>query len=85
MRLRESIDIRCGRYRRCAQLGFRAVFLVGDPAYYGRFGFELAAPRGFHYLSSAFDAAFQVRELERGALAGWQGLVEFPPAFGGVE
>ncbi len=69
----------------CARLGFRAVFLVGDPAYYARFGFELAAPRGLHYLSSAFDAAFQVRELERGALAGWHGLVEFPQAFGALE
>jgi putative acetyltransferase len=69
----------------CAQLGFRAVFLVGDPAYYGRFGFELAAPRGLHYVSSAFDAAFQVRELEPGALAGWHGLVEFAPAFAALE
>lgn len=68
----------------CAGLGFRAVFLVGDPAYYARFGFELAAPRGLRYLSEAFDAAFQVCELERGALAGWRGLVEFPQAFAGL-
>ena len=65
----------------CAALGFRAVFLVGDPAYYGRLGFELAAPRGLHYVSSGFDPAFQVCELERGALAGWRGFVEFPAAF----
>jgi putative acetyltransferase len=65
----------------CARLGFRAVFLVGNPLYYSRFGFELAAARDLHYLSAVFDPVFQVCELERGVLAGWRGLVEFPPAF----
>jgi putative acetyltransferase len=30
---------------RCPALGWRAVFLLGEPAYYGRFGFCLAACR----------------------------------------
>ncbi len=68
----------------CARLGFRAVFLVGDPRYYGRFGFELAAARDLHYASADFDRVFQVCELERGALAGWRGFVEFPEAFAAV-
>ena len=65
----------------CARLGWRAVFLVGEPAFYARFGFELAAARDLHYESAAFDPVFQVRELERGELAGFRGWVEFPQAF----
>ena len=65
----------------CAQLGWRAVFLLGEPAYYARFGFALAAPRGFHYESEAFDAGFQVIELVDGALAGRAGWVRYHEAF----
>lgn len=72
--------IRAG-LERAPALGWKAIFLLGDPAYYARFGFELAAPRGFHYLSEAFDASFQVIELEAGALAGCSGLVHYPAAF----
>ncbi|HKJ24123.1 MAG TPA: N-acetyltransferase [Myxococcota bacterium] len=61
--------------------GFRAVFLLGDPAYYARFGFALAAPRGLHYASHDFDAAFQQIELVPGALARRRGFVLYPAAF----
>jgi putative acetyltransferase len=64
-----------------ALLGWRAVFLLGDPAYYARFGFELAAPRGFHYHSDSFDRGFQLRELAPGALAGCAGQVRYHAAF----
>jgi putative acetyltransferase len=57
------------------------VFLLGEPAYYARFGFVMAAPRGFHYESEAFDAGFQVLELVEGALAGHAGRVLYHPAF----
>lgn len=63
------------------EVGFRAVFLLGSPRYYARFGFELAAPRGLHYVSCDFDAAFQQIELEAGALDGRSGLVRYPAAF----
>jgi len=66
----------------CRRLGWKGVFLVGDPRYYGRFGFELAAPRGLRYGHPHFDAALQVLELEPGALGGCEGLVLYPPAFG---
>ncbi len=66
---------------RAPGLGWRAVFLLGNPAYYSRFGFSLAAPRGLHYRSEVFDAAFQVVELSSGALDGRAGLVHFDPAF----
>jgi putative acetyltransferase len=57
------------------------LFLLGNPAYYGRFGFELAAPRGLHYESHAFDRGFQVLELAPGALEGVRGWVHYHPAF----
>ena len=66
---------------RCPEHGWRAVFLLGDPGYYTRFGFQLAAPRGLHYVSEAFDAGFQVLELQTGALNGVRGLVQYHPAF----
>jgi putative acetyltransferase len=65
----------------CPRLGWKAVFLLGDPAYYARFGFELSAPRGLHYESEAYDSAFQVLEIEGGALEDCKGWVRFHPAF----
>jgi putative acetyltransferase len=75
--------IRAG-LRRCSAMGWQAVFLVGDPAYYSRFGFVLAAPMGLRYQSQAFDSAFQVLELTPGALAGCRGLVLYHEAFARV-
>lgn len=78
-----SALVRAGLARAPA-LGWRAVFLLGDPGYYGRFGFVLAAPRDLHYESSAYDAGFQVLELEPGALGGVTGFVRYPSAFANV-
>lgn len=69
---------------RAPTLGWRAIFLLGSPDYYARFGFVLAAPHGLHYESSAFDAGFQVLELEPGALGGVTGFVRYPSAFANV-
>jgi len=77
-----SALVRAG-LRRCPERGWRAVFLVGDPDYYARFGFALAAPAGFTYGDPHLDPALQVLELERGALAGHRGRVRFHPAFAG--
>lgn len=67
--------------RQCPGHGWRAVFLVGDPGYYSRFGFALAEPLGFRYGNPLFDSALQVTELFRGALQGHVGPVHFHPAF----
>jgi putative acetyltransferase len=61
------------------------VFLLGDPAYYARFGFELAGPRGLHYQSEAFDSAFQLLEVAPGALRGCTGCVRYHEAFDALE
>ncbi len=66
---------------RCRGLGWSAIFLVGDPLYYRRFGFQLASSRGFHYASYELDSAFQLLELEPGALDRWSGWIRYPEAF----
>lgn len=65
----------------CRELGWEAVFLVGDPRYYVRFGLQFAAPMGFRYGHEQFDPVLQVVELRRGTLEGLSGLVQFHPAF----
>jgi putative acetyltransferase len=44
-------------------LGESELFLLGDPAYYRRFGFVLAAPLGLLPPDPAWSAHFQVRPL----------------------
>jgi putative acetyltransferase len=69
---------------RAREAGFAVCFVLGNPKYYGRFGFQPAAPRGFHYHSEAYDLAFQVQELVPGALAGVSGYVRYADAFEGL-
>ena len=68
----------------CPIRGWEAVFLVGNPVYYRRFGFEMAGPRGFA-CGGPHGPALQVLELRRGALAGAAGHVAFHPAFDALE
>ncbi|GAB2860908.1 GNAT family N-acetyltransferase [Nocardioides pacificus] len=50
--------------QRAEELGAPAVFLEGDPGYYGRLGFERGSAHGFVRPSVRIpDAAFQVRRL----------------------
>jgi len=65
----------------CDRLGWKAVFLLGDPGYYSRFGFVLAAPHGLRYESELFDSAFQLIERVPGCLAGSAGWVRYHEAF----
>lgn len=75
-----SALIRAGLHG-CRELGWQAVFLVGNPAYYSRFGFSLAFPRSFTYGNPLFDSALQVFESHPGVLAGCRGRVRFHAAF----
>ena len=68
----------------CKDLGARAVFVVGHPEYYPRFGF---APASRHALRCEYDVpedVFMVAELEAGALNGAHGVVRYHDAFAGV-
>lgn len=60
--------------------GWRSVFVLGDPAFYGRLGFraDLAAGAVVPWAGPAFQAI----ELVPGSLAGWRGLLRYPKAFG---
>jgi putative acetyltransferase len=63
----------------CRVQGHGVVIVLGNPAYYGRFGFSLAAalPLDCCYAGEYFQAV----ELFPGALAGVRGRVEYPPPF----
>ena len=69
----------------CAARGDTLVFVVGHPDFYPRFGFEPAAPRGFHYIDEGFDPYLFVAELDEGALDGKRGWVEYHPEFDKLE
>jgi putative acetyltransferase len=65
---------------RCAALA-RIVVVLGHAAWYPRFGFQPAFPRGLRYRSEQFDPSFFVLELAPGALAGGSGRVRYHAAF----
>jgi putative acetyltransferase len=65
----------------CAAKGFTAVFVLGHPQYYPRFGFETAKFRGFSCEYPSPAEAFMVLEFEPGALEGKKGLVKYCPQF----
>jgi putative acetyltransferase len=64
----------------CSTAGFGWVVVLGEPEYYGRFGFRAAADFG---LSDEYGggAAFQALELAPGALPIGAGLVRYAPEF----
>jgi predicted N-acetyltransferase YhbS len=57
------------------RLGHRAVLLVGDEPYYGRFGFSAEKTSGLRLPGRYDRKRFLALELERGALDGARGLV----------
>jgi putative acetyltransferase len=66
---------------RLKTLGEKIVFVLGDPAYYARFGFS-------HDLAAAFDCVYQGDDLQALRLssdAPQAGEVVYPPAFDHVE
>lgn len=77
-----SALVRAG-LERCREVGWAAVFLVGNPDYYRRFGFELAGPQGFSY-PGPHDPYLQLLELSPGALSGVGGRIRLHPAFAEV-
>jgi putative acetyltransferase len=63
--------------------GWKSAFVLGDPVYYGRFGFKrsLAEP-----VACAYQGPYlQALELAPGGLAGYAGPVAYPDAFGTVH
>ena len=68
--VREALRKACGREE-------QAVVLVGDPAYYGRFGFRRSTEPGIRNTNGIPDEYVQVLELVPGALAGTHTTIAF--------
>lgn len=64
-------------------MGGGAVFLLGHPSYYPRFGFRPAREFGVHYQDDR--DAFMALELRPGALDGVSGTARFAPEFAPFE
>ncbi|QWT20025.1 N-acetyltransferase [Bacillus sp. NP157] len=64
----------------CFVADARAVFVLGSPAYYAKFGFAKASAHGLH---DAFEGgnAFQVLPLTVDGLAGYAGRVSYAAEF----
>lgn len=64
-------------FKLALERGFASVFLVGDPAYYHRFGFKAAANYGIKPLQDIPDEYVMACELVSGALHGVSGTIDF--------
>jgi putative acetyltransferase len=70
--------------REAADGGWDLVFVLGEPGYYTRFGFE---PTATHGLRCGYDAppeAFMVTALRPSTLGAVSGIVRYHPAFDAV-
>ncbi len=68
----------------CKASGAAAVFVLGHPDYYPRFGFEPAAPHGLHFKGDEFAPFFMVLELRSGLLETLSGEVQYRSEFEAV-
>ncbi len=64
----------------CRSAGFGWAVVLGEPDYYGRFGFRPASASGLSDEYGGGDA-FQVVELTPGSLPAGAGLVSYAPEF----
>ena len=69
---------------RLTAAGVDALFVLGHPSYYPRFGFQPAVRFGIKSSYDVPDEAFMVLELEEGALEGLRGVAHYHPEFDGV-
>jgi putative acetyltransferase len=67
----------------CRAAKAEAVFVLGHPNYYPRFGFEPAAARGIGNEYGAPPEAFMVLELVPGALSGVSGTAVYDSSLAG--
>lgn len=69
---------------RAREFGYEAVFVLGHPAYYPRFGFKPASLWGIMPPPDVPDESFMALELVEGSLAGCSGTFDLPQAFKGL-
>ena len=68
----------------CRRMGHRLVIVLGEPEYYGRFGFTPAATCGIECPFPAPSEAFMMLELAPGAARDVCGVVRYRPEFNAV-
>ncbi len=66
---------------RCRDLGIRAVFVLGHPDYYPRFGFAPSVRFGLRSEYEVPEEVFMALELEPGSLDSASGAVRYHAAF----
>lgn len=69
----------------CEKLGIAAVVVLGDPGYYGRFGFSRADLSGLICEYDAPPEFFMVKELIPGSMESCSGVVKYHRAFHTLE
>jgi putative acetyltransferase len=68
--------------KRCSELGYELVFLIGHPTYYPKFGFKPARKYGFDLKQfNVTDEVFMVCELKEGKLNHITGELRYPSSF----
>lgn len=67
--------------RRAGELGYDGAVLVGNPRYYGRYGFAPASRFGLRSPFRVLDDVFQAMPLRPGGLDGLNGTVRYAPEF----
>lgn len=67
--------------KRCTDLGYTSVILLGHPSYYPRFGFRKASEFNISAPFPAPDEAFMAMELVPGSLSKVKGMVKHPKEF----
>lgn len=72
-----SLMIEAG-LKRAATEGWDAVFVLGDPSFYGRFGFEVGLAAGF---TSPYAGPYFMVKPVGGPLSAITGDVDYAPAF----
>ena len=63
-------------FRLAKALGYKAVFLCGDPDYYYRFGFRSTASFGIKYIHDIPEKYIMAYELEKGSLDNVVGSID---------
>ncbi|MFB2772905.1 GNAT family N-acetyltransferase [Pelatocladus sp. BLCC-F211] len=66
---------------KCREFDYPVVIVVGEPAYYQRFGFQTAGKFGLRSSLSFPDEVFMVLELKPAALTNIIGTVRYPAYF----
>ncbi|GAK85150.1 acetyltransferase [Vibrio ponticus] len=64
--------------------GYPACVVLGDPAYYSRFGFSAAEQHNFRCQWDVPVGAFQVLTIADNEFAERSGLIEYSPEFANV-